>query len=483
MGVPLRAGARARGLTLGHFPSSILCSTVGGWVAARSAGQCSGAYGKIEDMVASLECVTGAGEVVALRRRRERARSGAAGRRQRGDARRRHERDAAPPPGARGAAAFGAWSFPTTRDGWEAMREMFQAGLRPAVARLYDPFDAMLAQQGGVKRRDGAPRGAARGAPGSAACAARACSRRPGGPQRAARLARGRARAGRRDAGRHLRGDATRAPQRGLERARAAREPMGGRVGRRGAARRWLAHRYAVSYRQAPVFATARFVDTMEVAARWSRLGALYEGVRRALGEHVFVMAHFSHAYPDGCCIYFSFAGSADPGLVREPGWDAACAADLRPRLAGRPRRGGRGRGHALPPPRRRPLQGAAHAGRARPGVDVVRALMRAFDPAGILNPGNLLPPPSSAPAPAPAPAPTASSAPLRLDRVSLLACIEGATDLAAAERQLRTTASRSTCGLPRRLPGRLARLGRPRARAIAGSIRPTSSSPGSTRR
>jgi alkyldihydroxyacetonephosphate synthase len=46
-----------------------VCSTVGGWVAARSAGQCSGRYGKMEDMVASLECVVGRGEVVRFERR------------------------------------------------------------------------------------------------------------------------------------------------------------------------------------------------------------------------------------------------------------------------------------------------------------------------------------------------------------------------------------------------------------------------------
>ena len=30
-----------RGMTMGHFPSSIFCSTLGGWLAARSAGQAS----------------------------------------------------------------------------------------------------------------------------------------------------------------------------------------------------------------------------------------------------------------------------------------------------------------------------------------------------------------------------------------------------------------------------------------------------------
>ena len=69
MGLPLEEDLNRRGFTLGHFPSSILCSTVGGWVAARSAGQCSGMYGKIEDMVLALECVTGTGEIVNLHHR------------------------------------------------------------------------------------------------------------------------------------------------------------------------------------------------------------------------------------------------------------------------------------------------------------------------------------------------------------------------------------------------------------------------------
>jgi alkyldihydroxyacetonephosphate synthase len=69
MGLPLEEKLNRKGFTLGHFPSSILCSTVGGWVAARSAGQNSGYYGKIEDMVAGVECVTGTGEIVSFHRR------------------------------------------------------------------------------------------------------------------------------------------------------------------------------------------------------------------------------------------------------------------------------------------------------------------------------------------------------------------------------------------------------------------------------
>src|SRR5262249_49813798 len=69
LGIRLEEDLQAKGFTAGHFPSSILCSTVGGWVAARGAGQCSGLYGKIEDMVASIEAVVGQGELVRFHRR------------------------------------------------------------------------------------------------------------------------------------------------------------------------------------------------------------------------------------------------------------------------------------------------------------------------------------------------------------------------------------------------------------------------------
>jgi len=46
------------GVTLGHFPDSFLHSTLGGWIATRSAGMQSDKYGKIEDMVIALRMVT-----------------------------------------------------------------------------------------------------------------------------------------------------------------------------------------------------------------------------------------------------------------------------------------------------------------------------------------------------------------------------------------------------------------------------------------
>jgi len=295
MGLPLEEDLNRRGYTLGHFPSSILCSTVGGWVAARSAGQCSGMYGKIEDMVLALECVTGTGEVVTLRHRTSGPNLipiviGSEGTLAivTSSTLRLH-----PKPAVR---AYGGFSFPSTEHGWEAMRAEYEG---------------------------------------------------------------------------------------------------------EGPARKWLQHRYSVSYRQAPVFSAGLFSDTMEVAAPWSKLRGLYHGVRRALGEHVFVMAHLSHAYPDGCCIYFSFAGTAakGAGVSGTAGWDERCEITYdrawKAAMAAAIEAGGtlahhHGVGRSKAPRMAHEL-GAG-------GVETVRALMRAFDPKGILNPGNLLPPSSPSP-------------------------------------------------------------------------------------
>src|SRR5437588_762778 len=51
-------------VTLGHWPQSMNLSTVGGWLACRSAGQFSTRYGKIEDMVVGMEVALADGRVV-----------------------------------------------------------------------------------------------------------------------------------------------------------------------------------------------------------------------------------------------------------------------------------------------------------------------------------------------------------------------------------------------------------------------------------
>jgi alkyldihydroxyacetonephosphate synthase len=62
-GPELEAALHGKGFSLGHFPDSFEFSTLGGWLATRSAGMQSDAYGRIEDMVLSMRMVTPRGTI------------------------------------------------------------------------------------------------------------------------------------------------------------------------------------------------------------------------------------------------------------------------------------------------------------------------------------------------------------------------------------------------------------------------------------
>lgn len=64
LGPELEACLNQKGMTLGHFPDSFEWSSIGGWVATRSAGMKSDKYGKIEDMVIALKLITPSGKII-----------------------------------------------------------------------------------------------------------------------------------------------------------------------------------------------------------------------------------------------------------------------------------------------------------------------------------------------------------------------------------------------------------------------------------
>ncbi|MBW2456463.1 MAG: FAD-binding oxidoreductase [Deltaproteobacteria bacterium] len=435
LGIRLEEDLEAKGHTVGHFPSSILCSTVGGWIAGRGAGQCSGRYGKIEDMVAAMECVDGRGEVVTLRRRTQGP-------------------DLTPLIiGSEGGLAvvtsavlrlhpypdraFGAWSFETMERGYEAIREIYQRGLRPAVCRLYDPFDSMMARRSAAKHAS-ATAGSKTSptkppsAPGFGAVALRGLLRLPGALNTAVDLLSAQAFGGSMLVlvfeGEQDRIDAE------LEVARRIGASFHARDLGDSPARHWFDHRYSVSYKQAPIFMAGAFADTMEVAAPWSRFGTLYKTVRKALGRHVFVMAHMSHAYPDGCSIYFTFAG-ADKDLASaerryDETWRTALAAAIE---AGGTLSHHHGVGRS---------KSAALGVELGSGVELLAGLEQAFDPHDILNPGNLLPRevPERRPLPPAPPCP-------ELDQASLLVHVAGEATLAEVEQVLEPQGLTLGCG------------------------------------
>lgn len=367
------------GFTLGHFPSSIYCSTLGGWLAARSAGQCSGRYGKIEDMVVSLSYVDGEGNARTVHRDGAGAEllplligsEGILG--VITDA----ELRISPAPAER---AFASFNMPTVEAGLHAIRDIYQAGLRPAVARLYDPFDTKLARS--HKSKSPNARHATNKGPGVGAQVLARALRVPGLLNKVVHGFFDRANVGSMlvlvwedtpDVGRS-------------ECARASQIAFayGGTDSGEEPARAWLKRRHSVSYRQSTMYAAGAFVDTMEVAAPWSRLYETYTAVHKAISPYGFVMAHFSHAYPDGASIYFTFAGSASDDAEALRKYDALWNAALRAAVdAGASFSHHHGVGRSKAP---------AMAYESQASVDVVRRLKCAMDPHGIFNPGTLLP-------------------------------------------------------------------------------------------
>lgn len=371
----------ARGLTLGHFPSSIMCSTLGGWLAARSAGQFSSRYGKIEDMVMGLRCVFADGTVLDTADRTPGSpdwtqlvvgSEGTLG------VITSAKLKVHPFPEAR---ALRGWRFKQLTDGISAMRMLMQAGLKPMVLRLYDPFDSLMALGKDKGERE---------EPTSA-----------GGlismfQSRAKRLAisAGLSAPGLLNGVIHsipsscllivgFEGQ-TDAVRQDMWRAGRILAEAGGTDAGQAPGTGWLKHRYRVSFKQPKMYQAGAWVDTMEVATTWDRLHQLFKAVMRAVSGHALIMAHFSHAYREGCSIYFTFASYKRDARRAEANyervWDAALSAVHSVGATASHHHGvGISKRDAMP---------AEHG-------DMLlawRALKDAFDPNGIMNPGKLFP-------------------------------------------------------------------------------------------
>jgi alkyldihydroxyacetonephosphate synthase len=391
------------GLSLGHFPSSIMCSTLGGWLAARSGGQFSSRYGKIEDMVEHLEVVLADGTVLDTRHRSPGAPDwtqvfvGSEGTLGVITAARLKVH---PVPAAR---ALRGLRFRQLKDAMRAMRAVMQAGLRPMVLRLYDPFDSLIAlgkeaPAAATEATEPAPGGKLRALAGALATRSRqqltdavaplgkalkrtALISALSAPPVVNRIAGNLPAPCLLIVGFEGEPDFVGAEMAGAMRVLA---DHGGTDLGAAPGEAWLARRYAVGFKQTKMFELGAFVDTMEVATTWDRLATLHEAVREALTPHAFVMAHFSHAYREGCSIYFTFgAHKGDPQRAErhyERCWEAATDAVLSAggtlshhHGVGLMKRGGMVREH-----------GAM--------LKVGRALKRTLDPRGIMNPGKLWP-------------------------------------------------------------------------------------------
>jgi alkyldihydroxyacetonephosphate synthase len=289
LGMDLEQHLLERGLTWGHYPSSLPVSTVGGLISTRSSGQESTRHGNIEDQVLAVKAVLTDGTLVEMRP---------------------PLRSAAGPAlhqllvGAEGGlavileASLGlhrlpeavigrGYAFTDVASGLDAMRAIVQADLHPLVMRLYDAEDTSLsglASEGCLLLVAVAGPSAVAAAEAEVVATAAAAARPLG------------------------------------------EEPWTG----------WKESRFSLSADRLRrnLEPAGSFLDTIEIATTWTSLPALHAEVKSVLAHHGFALCHFSHAYRQGCCAYFTIAGSAategDAEAAYRAAWASVMAAVVR---------------------------------------------------------------------------------------------------------------------------------------------------------
>jgi alkyldihydroxyacetonephosphate synthase len=335
------------GLTLGHFPQSFEFASIGGFAATRSSGQSSCGNGRFDQMVEKLRVATPIGDIEPGS-----APANAAG----PDLRqvflgsegalgvitevtvRVHPRLADP--------VYEAWVFASFVDGAGAIRELVQRDLRPTVLRLSDEAETLV----NLANHAGAPQEAIEG-----------CLMIVGYESASSLLRRDDITAALTDAGgRRLPGD-------------------------RGA--NWAAGRYSAPYQRDSMLDAGVLVETLETATFWSNRQTLYTAVKsaleRSLGEGTIVLCHISHVYGAGCSLYFTVATKAGPDPINR--WWAAKRAASDAMIA----TGSTITHHHAIGTDHKPWF-AEEIGPV--GVAMLRGLKATVDPAGILNPGVLIP-------------------------------------------------------------------------------------------
>ena len=362
-GPDLEERLQSRGFTLGHYPQSFEFSTVGGWVATRSAGQQSTGYGRIDENVHGLRCSTPSGPIELPT-----TPATAAG----------------PNPrqlfvGSEGtlgiiteatvrirrvpkAVRADSWFFPDFASGTAALREMEQSGLQLAIARLSDVNETAfgLAQLGSELQRKGV-----------------LTYLRARGITTPCLLV--------------VRYDGSAAEVR-------ARRSQGRSIVRRhkgvnlGAVPEtsWEKHRFSTPYLRDQLLREGMIAETLETSAPWSKVEDLHEAISADIekemaerGTPAFVLCHVSHLYASGCSLYYTVFAKQQVGAEIAQ-WKALKSAAGDAIVAG----GGTITHHHAVGTDHGPWLPAETGQR---WLRMLRAAKAEVDPAGIMNPGKLM--------------------------------------------------------------------------------------------
>lgn len=340
------------GLTLGHFPQSFEYASIGGFVATRSSGQASSGYGRFDALVMGLRVATPLGDLELGS-----APSNAAG----PDLRQLVL-------GSEGAFGvitevtvrvrrlpavriYDTWRFASFVEGAAALRDLAQSGSAPTVLRLSDESETAvnLAKPAEVGGDSAGGVVMIAGYEGTSAQV---------------------------EAGRAL------VTSRLAELGGTNLGPDDGQA--------WVEGRFHAPYLRDSLLDFGVLVETVETATFWSNLQNLYAGVRTALegslnqqGTPAIVLCHISHVYETGASLYFTVAAKQLDDPIAQWGKAKVAASDAM-MFAGATitHHHAVGRDH-------KPWL-SQEIGPV--GVEMLRAVKRSIDPAGVLNPGILIP-------------------------------------------------------------------------------------------
>jgi len=358
-GPQLEEALQAQGYTLGHYPQSFEFSTLGGWIAPRSAGHQSNKYGKAEDWFVAATLATPQGVWAT-----EGFPASAAGPQMRDVV--------AGSEGVLGVITeaeikihrapevldYRAYVFPEFEAAVAALRDMMQQDVPTAMVRLSDKPETFFL--------NAIDTGDAQGS----------------GPAQFCLMLVG------------LEGDRATVDQ-GLERSRAIIKGHGGMHMGEGPGRNWYQGRFETPYLRDPMMDRGLGVDTLETATRWSNVAHLHEAAAEAIAGALeanapagarggIAMAHLSHAYRDGSSLYFIFAFPRDLEREVDQWWAVKRAASDAIVAHG----GTISHHHGV---------GEDHLewmGKEKGAItlDALKALKARLDPTGVLNPGKLVP-------------------------------------------------------------------------------------------
>jgi alkyldihydroxyacetonephosphate synthase len=371
-GPALESALQSTGFSLGHFPQSFEFSTLGGWIATRSAGQQSTLYGKIEQMVAGLTLVSPAGifktsEVPATATGPEFRQLLIGSEGTLGVITEATMKIHSAPEQSR----YRGLIFKNFYQGTQAVRTIMQLGLTPAAIRLSDPEETSFAYR-----------------------------LRPAAHDLAHKLQEGVLWSIGQVGYSFEHGSLMILGFEGPEELVMTKEKLALEVCRdfgglnlgQGVGRHWFRDRFRHPYMRDTLLNYGIMLETLETATSWSNLPKLYEQVSQAirtamadLGEPGIVMSHLSHSYQDGTSLYFIFLSRQCRGQelaqwrqVKEIASDAILAAG-----GTISHHHGVGLDHA-------PWFAREHG---QLGETILGGLKEKFDPAGIMNPCKIIRP------------------------------------------------------------------------------------------